>query len=76
MPIKLNLSRILGERRIKISELAKNSGIAKNTALSLYHERAKGVTFDVMEKICATINCQPGDLFEYVPDKEEENPSA
>ncbi|ACV64367.1 transcriptional regulator, XRE family [Desulfofarcimen acetoxidans DSM 771] len=64
MPIKSNLSRILGERRIKMSELAKDAGIAKNTALALYHERAKGITFDVLEKICLALNCQPGDLFE------------
>ncbi|OPY57669.1 MAG: hypothetical protein A4E55_01515 [Pelotomaculum sp. PtaU1.Bin035] len=71
MPIKSNLSKILGERRIKMSELAENAGIAKNTVLSLYHEKAKGVTFDVLEKICTTLDCQPGDLFEYIPDKEE-----
>jgi putative transcriptional regulator len=71
MPIKIHLSRILGERRIKITELANDAGIAKNTVMGLYHERAKGVTFDVIEKICETLNCQPGDLIEYIPDKDE-----
>lgn len=67
MAIKVNLSRILGERRIKITELADTAGIAKNTVMALYHERAKGVTWDVLEKICAALNCQPGDLLEYIP---------
>jgi len=64
--IKCNLSRILGERRIKMAELAKKAGINKNTVLSLYHERAKGVTFEVMDKLCTALCCQPGDLLEKV----------
>ena len=68
MSIKVNLSRILGERRIKITELAENAGVAKNTVMALYHERAKGVTWDVLEKICTALKCQPGDLLEYIPD--------
>ncbi|NPV93482.1 MAG: helix-turn-helix transcriptional regulator [Firmicutes bacterium] len=71
MPIKSNLSRILGERRMKMSELAERAGIAKNTVLTLYHARAKGITFEVMDKICIALDCQPGDLFEYIPDQKE-----
>ena len=67
MTIKVNLSRFLGERRIKITEMAEKSGLAKNTIMALYHERAKGVTWDVLEKLCIALNCQPGDLIEYVP---------
>jgi len=66
MAIKCNLSRILGERRIKMAELAKRAGLAPNTVLALYHERAKGVTFEVMDKICEALGCQPGDLFERI----------
>ncbi|MCL6613059.1 MAG: helix-turn-helix transcriptional regulator [Firmicutes bacterium] len=36
----------------------------------LYHERARGVTFEVMDKICAALDCQPGDLFARVEDPE------
>lgn len=71
MPIKVNLSRILGERRIKITEMSNRAGIAKNTVMALYHERAKGVTWDVLDKVCAALSCQPGDLLEYVPDKQD-----
>lgn len=67
MPIKIHLSRILGERRMKMTELAESAGVAKNTVLALYHEKAKGVTFEVLEKICTALDCQPGDLLENIP---------
>ena len=72
MTIKINLSRMLGERRIKMTELAERAGLAKNTVMALYHERAKGVTWEVLDKLCAALNCQPGDLIEYVPEKPAE----
>lgn len=69
MPIKSNLSRILGERRIKITELAEMAGVANNTVLALYHERAKGITFEVLEKICLALDCEPGDILSLVKEK-------
>ncbi|MCL6613829.1 MAG: helix-turn-helix transcriptional regulator [Firmicutes bacterium] len=68
--IKCHLSRILGERKMKMSHLAAAAGISKMTVLSLYHEDAKGITFEVLGKLCAALRCQPGDLLEYVPDEE------
>ncbi len=67
MTIKVHLSRILGEKRINISELSKLAGISRNTATALYHEDAKGITWEVLEKLCNALNCQPGDLLEYIP---------
>lgn len=72
LAIKIHLSRILGERRINISELAKMACISRNTATALYHEDAKGITWDVLEKLCSALNCQPGDLMEYVSEKQDE----
>ena len=68
MTIKIHLSRMLGEKRMKMSGLADEAGLAKNTVLSLYHERAKGVTFEVLNKLCEALDCQPGDLLEYLPE--------
>lgn len=69
MAIKCYLSRVLGERRINISEFSKAAGVARNTITGLYHEDAKGITFDVLSKLCTALECQPGDLFEHVPDQ-------
>lgn len=66
MAIRCNLSRMLGERRIKMIELARRAGVAENTVRSLYHEEAKGVTFEVLDKICEALGCEVGELFERV----------
>jgi len=67
--IKNNLSILLGQRRMKMSELAEKAGLNKNTILNLYHAKSTRIEFTVMEKLCAALNCQPGDIFEYVSDK-------
>lgn len=64
--VKINLSRILGEKKMKMSELAEQSGISKTTVLSLYHEKAKGVTFEVLEKIGTALDCEVSDLIEFI----------
>ena len=47
--INIVLSKILGEKRIKMSELSELSGVNKNTILSLYHNRVKRVDFETLE---------------------------
>lgn len=70
--IKNNLSLILGQKRLKMSELAEAASLNKNTVLNLYHDKSTRIEFTVMDKLCRALNCQPGDLFEYIPDKEGE----
>ncbi|MBH8605606.1 helix-turn-helix transcriptional regulator [Thermoactinomyces sp. CICC 10522] len=65
-PIKCHLSRIMGEQKINMTDLAQKAGVAKNTVRSLYHEDAKGITWEVLAKLCEALGCQPGDLLEYV----------
>lgn len=67
MAIRCRLSRILGERRIKVVDLCRQAGIAKGTALALYHERAKGISWDVLDRICAALQVAPGDLLDREP---------
>jgi putative transcriptional regulator len=70
--IKNNLSLLLGKKRLKMIDLAKKSGINKNTILNLYHERTTKIDFSVVDKLCKALNCQPGDILVYIPDKQEE----
>lgn len=69
MPIRVHLGRLLGERKLRASEVARKTGINKNTLSSLYNEKVSGIRFDTLEKLCKFLNCSIGDLIEYVPDK-------
>jgi putative transcriptional regulator len=73
--VKVYLSRLLGERRIKQSDLVKMTGIRPNTVSDLYNEVAASINFDNLEAICEALNCDIADVLEYTPRKkvEEEN---
>ncbi len=64
--IKVHLSRLLGEKRMKISELAEATGLHRNGLSRLYNEETDGIKFDTLEKICKALNCDISDLIEIV----------
>ena len=69
MPIKVHLGRLLGERKLRASEVARKTGINKNTLSSLYNEKISGIRFDTLERLCKFLNCSIGELIEYIPDE-------
>ena len=62
--IKCHLSRIMGEKRIKIAELARETGLNRNTITLLYHDNAKRIDLDALEKICRYLECDISDILE------------
>lgn len=54
--IKVNLAVKMAERKIKINELSKKSGISRPTLTSLYYERSKGIEFDTLERLCRALD--------------------
>ena len=66
--IKNNLSRLLGERRMKMTELCALTGLSKNTVFRMYHDIATNFSLDTINKICFALNCNVQDIFEYLPD--------
>ncbi len=68
--IKCRLSRLLGERRMPILELKRRTDLSYVTLQNLYHEKTTGVTFDIIDKICKSLECNTGDLLEYVEEGE------
>ncbi len=64
--IKCNLSRIMGEKKLKISDVARDTGINRGTLTRLYQETAERIDLDVMDQLCGYLKCDVGDLFERV----------
>ncbi len=67
MAIRIHLGRLLGERKMKMAELSRTTGISKNALSDVYYEKVKAVRFDTLEKICEALGCTVGELIEYQP---------
>jgi putative transcriptional regulator len=67
--IRNHLSRVMGEQRLKIQDVASRSGLAFTTVFDLYHGRAKRLDLETLNALCRVLGVQPGDLFSYVPDE-------
>lgn len=65
--IRCHLGRLLGERKMKISDVAASTGIHRHTLTRLYQETAERVDMDVIDKLCAHFDIPVGELFERVP---------
>jgi putative transcriptional regulator len=68
--IHARLGRLMGERGLTIAELAKLSRLSYATVAQLYRGEAKRFDASTLNALCKTLNVQPGDLLEYVPDDE------
>ncbi len=69
--IKCHLSRLLGEKRMHLRELARRSGVSYYSLWTLYHEKTKAIGFNTIDQICRALECQVGDLFEFLETKEK-----
>jgi putative transcriptional regulator len=67
MAIKLNLDRVMLERRVSLTELAEKVGITLANLSILKTNKARAIRFTTLEALCRELRCQPGDLLEYVP---------
>lgn len=68
--VKCHLSKLLGERKLKIADVVRDTGINRGTITRLYHETAVRVELEVIDQLCEFFGCQVGDLFEHVPSTE------
>lgn len=71
MPIIVHLDVMLAKRKVRSRDLAEAIGIAEQNVSLLKSGKVKGIRFDTLEKICAALECQPGDILEFVPEGEE-----
>ncbi len=75
MPIHVNLDLLLVKRSTTLSELADAVGITLPNMSILKTNKARAIRFSTLEAICRKLDCQPGDVLEYVPgDPREDSP--
>jgi putative transcriptional regulator len=71
MPIVITMDAVLAARKIKAKQIAAQIGVSE-THLSLFRSgKVKGVRFSTLAKLCAALDCQPGDLLAYEPGNED-----
>ncbi|MFZ0161671.1 MAG: helix-turn-helix transcriptional regulator [Kineosporiaceae bacterium] len=68
MPIIVNLDVMLARRKVRLTELSERVGITMANLSNLKTGKARAVRFSTLEAICEALECQPGDLLEFVPD--------
>ncbi len=66
--IVINVDVMLARRKMSSGELAQRVGITAANLSILKTGKAKAIRFSTLESLCQALNCQPGDLLEYVPD--------
>ena len=66
MAIHCRLSTLLGEKRIKMAELSRMTGVSKTTINAMYHDRVRKIDYGVLERICKALDCGLSDILEYV----------
>lgn len=71
MPIVVNLDVMLAKRKMSLGQLSQEVGVTMANLSILKTNKAKAVRFTTLEAICRALDCQPGDLLEYVPEQEE-----
>ena len=70
MGIVVNLDVMMAKRKMSLGELAQKVVITMANLSILKNNKARAVRFSTLEAICKALNCQPGDILEYVPDEE------
>lgn len=71
MAIIINLDVMMAKRKIGLTELAREVDITLANLSILKNNKAKAIRLTTLDAICRALDCQPGDLLEYVPDEEE-----
>lgn len=67
--VKCYLSRLLGEKRLKIADVARDTGVNRGTITRMYHETATRVDLEVIDALCRYLGCRIEQLFEYVDER-------
>ena len=70
MAIVINLDVMMAKRKMELTELSKEVDVTMANLSILKNNKAKAIRFTTLEAICRALDCQPGDILEYVPDED------
>ena len=70
--IVLRLDRMLADRKMSLNDLAEHVGVSNVNLSRIKTGKVSGVRFSTLSAICTALDCQPGDILEYIPDPEDE----
>ena len=73
MSIIINIDVMLAKRKMSVTELSERVGITMANISVLKNGKAKAIKISTLNSICKALDCQPGDILEYVEDGEDEN---
>ena len=73
MSIVINLDVMMAKRKMSLNELAGKVDLTLANLSILKNNHAKAVRFSTLEAICKALDCQPGDILEFIPGEEKEN---
>jgi putative transcriptional regulator len=62
LPVKSNLSTLMGRHRYMIKDVHEKTGLARNTISNLYNDKATRIDFETIEKLCALFDCDINEL--------------
>jgi len=71
MAIIINLDVMMAKRKMSLNELSEKVGLTLSNLSILKTGKAKAIRFSTLESICNVLDCQPGDILEYVHDKQK-----
>ncbi|MBK7037198.1 MAG: helix-turn-helix transcriptional regulator [Chitinophagales bacterium] len=72
MPIIVNLDVMMAKRKISLNELSARVDLTLSNLSILKTGKAKAIRFSTLESICKALDCQPGDILEYINDRQNE----
>lgn len=67
------LPLLLAEKRLKVADAVRETGISKTTLHKIYNDQSTRIDFDTIDKLCEYLDVKVGDIFEYVPNEKSEN---
>lgn len=70
--IKCKLPLLLAEKRLKVADAVRETGISKTTLHKIYNEQSTRIEFETIDKLCAFLEVTVDELFEHIPNEAEE----